>query len=200
MKAHRRFERACVPEGQEQTGPSEGLVFRRLRGYSEQAVVGKTRTCCGVDMTLSEQITQDLTTAMKARDELRLSTLRMVKSALKNREIEFRRPLEEAETQQVLSTLIKQREDAMTQFLAGGRPELASKEKAEKEIIEAYLPKAATPEAVEATVRAVIAETGASSVKDMGAVMKAAMARFQAAGQRVDGKLVSETVKRLLGA
>jgi uncharacterized protein YqeY len=149
-------------------------------------------------MTLSEKINQDLTTALKARDELRLSTLRMVKAALKNREIEHRRPLEEAEAQQVLSTLIKQREDAMTQFQAGGRPELAAKEKAEKELIEAYLPQAASPETVEATVRAVIAETGASSVKDMGTVMKASMARFQAAGERVDGKLVSETVKRLL--
>lgn len=151
-------------------------------------------------MTLSEQINQDLTTALKARDELRLSTLRMVKSALKNREIEYRRPLEEAEVQQVLSTLIKQREDSMAQFQAGGRPELAEKEKAEKDIIEAYLPKAATPETVEATVKEVIAETGASSVKEMGTVMKASMARFQAVGQRVDGKLVSETVKRLLGA
>lgn len=151
-------------------------------------------------MTLAEKINQDLTTALKARDELRLSTLRMVKSALKNREIEHRRPLEEAEVQQVLSSLIKQREDSMTQFLAGGRPELAEKEKAEKGIIEAYLPKAASPETVEATVRAVIAETGASSVKEMGSVMKASMARFQAAGERVDGKLVSETVKRLLGA
>lgn len=151
-------------------------------------------------MTLSEQINQDLTTALKARDELRLSTLRMVKSALKNREIEHRRALEEAEVQQVLSTLIKQREDSMTQFEAGGRPELAAKEKAERDIIEAYLPKPASAETVETTVREVIAETGASSVKEMGAVMKASMARFQAAGQRVDGKLVSETVKRLLGA
>lgn len=151
-------------------------------------------------MTLSEKINQDLTTALKARDELRLSTLRMVKAALKNREIEYRRPLEEAEVQQVLSTLIKQREDAMAQFSAGGRPELAAKEKAEKEIIDAYLPQAASPATVEATVCAVIAATGASSAKDMGAVMKASMARFQAAGERVDGKLVSETVKRLLGA
>lgn len=151
-------------------------------------------------MTLSEKINQDLTTALKAREELRLSTLRMVKAALKNREIEYRRPLEETEAQQVLSTLIKQREESMTQFTAGGRPELAGKEKAEKDIIEAYLPKAASPETIDAAVRAVIAETGASSMKDMGAVMKASMAHFQASGERVDGKLVSETVKRLLGA
>ncbi len=150
-------------------------------------------------MTLFEKISQDLTTALKAREELRLSTLRMVKAALKNREIEYRRPLEEAEAQQVLSTLIKQREEAMTQFTAGGRPELAEKEKAEKDIIEAYLPKAASLETIDATVRAVIAETGASSMKEMGAVMKASMARFQAAGERVDGKLVSEAVKRRLG-
>ncbi|MGH9480934.1 MAG: GatB/YqeY domain-containing protein [Terriglobales bacterium] len=149
-------------------------------------------------MGLSERIQQDLVAAMKERAELRLSTLRMMKAAIKNREIELRRGLEEPEGQQVLVSLIKQREDAAGQFLAGGRPELAAKEKQEITIIEAYLPRALAPEEIEATVRAAIAESGAASAKDMGKAMKAAMARFQAAQQRVDGKLVSETVKRLL--
>lgn len=149
-------------------------------------------------MGLSERIQQDLVAAMRERAELRLSTLRMMKAAVKNREIEARRPLEDAETQQVLTTLIKQREDAAAQFAAGGRAELAAKEKEEITIIEAYLPRALSAEEVEATVRAAIAETGASSAKDMGKAMKAAMARFQAAQQRVDGKQVSEAVKRLL--
>lgn len=149
-------------------------------------------------MGLSERIQQDLVAAMRERAELRLSTLRMMKAAIKNREIEARRSLDEAETQQVLGTLIKQREDSAAQFLAGGRAELAAKEKEEIGIIEAYLPRALTAEEVEATVRAAIAECGANSAKDMGKAMKAAMARFQAAQQRVDGKQVSEAVKRLL--
>jgi uncharacterized protein len=149
-------------------------------------------------MGLSERIQQDMVAAMKEREELRLSTLRMVKAGIKNREIEQRRALDDLEVQQVLSTLIKQRQDAAEQFLAGGRAELAAKEKNEIAIIEGYLPRPVAAEEVEASVRAAIAECGASSAKDMGKAMKAAMARFQAAQQRVDGKLVSETVKRLL--
>lgn len=149
-------------------------------------------------MGLSERIQQDMVAAMKERQELRLSTLRMVKAAIKNREIELRRALEESEVQQVLATLIKQREDAAGQFQAGGRPELAAKEKEEIAIIEGYLPRALTAAEIEATVREAIRESGATSAKDMGKAMKAAMARFQAAQQRVEGKLVSETVKRLL--
>lgn len=149
-------------------------------------------------MSLSERIQQDMVAAMKARTELRLSTLRMMKTAVKNREIEHRRSLEDQEVQQVLATLIKQREDSASQFLAGGRAELAAKEKAEITIIEEYLPRSLSAAEIEATVRAAIAETGAASAKDMGMAMKAAMARFQAAQQRVEGKLVSETVKRLL--
>jgi uncharacterized protein len=149
-------------------------------------------------MSLIEQIQKDITAAMKARDEQRLSTLRMVKAALKNREIEKMAPLDDQESQQVLSTLIKQRKDSVEQFLKGGRKELAEKEAAEIPLIETYLPKAATEEQMVAGVRAVIAEMNSPSTKDMGAVMKNVMARFAGAGVRVDGKQVSETVKREL--
>ena len=149
-------------------------------------------------MSLSEQIQKDLTEAMKARDEQRLSTLRMVKTALKNREIEKMAPLDDKEAQQILNTLIKQRKEAIEQFSKGGRQEMADKEAAEIRIIEGYLPKAATEEDIVGGVKAVIAEMGSPTMKDMGAVMKTAMARFAASGIRVDGKLVSETVKREL--
>ena len=153
-------------------------------------------------MTLSEQIQKDMTAAMRARDELRLSTLRMVKTALENKRVEKRAALDDKESQQVLTTLIKQRKDSIEQFSKGGRQELAAKEAAEIRIIEAYLPQAAGQEEIVATVRAVIAEmasTGtAPAMKDMGAVMKNVMARFSAADARVDGKVVSETVKREL--
>lgn len=145
-----------------------------------------------------EQIQRDITGAMKARDEQRLSTLRMVKTALKNREIEKMAPLDDQESQQVLSTLIKQRKDSIEQFLKGGRRELADKEAAEITLIEAYLPKAATEEQMVAGVRAVIAEMNSPTMKDMGTVMKTVMARFAGAGVRVDGKQVSEAVKREL--
>src|SRR5207249_11916417 len=134
------------------------------------------------------------------RDEARLSTLRMVKSALKNREVEKMAPLDDKESQQVLSTLIKQRKDSVEQFTRGGRQELADKEAAEIVLIESYLPKAAGEEEIVAGVKAVIAEMGSPAMKDMGSVMKNVMARFSAAGMRVDGKLVSETVKKELTA
>lgn len=149
-------------------------------------------------MSMLEQIQRDITGAMKARDEQRLSTLRMVKTALKNREIEKMAPLDDKESQQVLSTLIKQRKDSVEQFLKGGRRELADKEAAEIPLIEAYLPKAGTEEQVVAGVRAVIAEMNSPTMKDMGTVMKNVMARFAAAGVRVEGKQVSEAVKREL--
>ena len=147
-----------------------------------------------------EDIQKHITEAMKARDEQRLSTLRMVKSALKNREIEKMAPLDEKEAQQVLGTLIKQRKDSIEQFLKGGRKEMADKEAAEITLIESYLPKAAGEAEIAAGVRAVIAEMGSPTMKDMGTVMKNAMARFAAAGLRVEGKLVSETVKKELTA
>jgi uncharacterized protein len=149
-------------------------------------------------MSLSEQIQKDITTAMKARDEQRLSCLRMVKTALKNREIEKMAPLDDKEAQQVLSTLIKQRKDSVEQFTKGGRQEMADKEAAEIKLIETYMPKAAGEEDIVAGVKAVIAEMGAPTMKDMGTVMKNVMARFSAAGMRVEGKQVSEAVRREL--
>jgi len=149
-------------------------------------------------MSLVEQIQKDITTAMKGREERRLSTLRMVKTALKNREIEKMAPLDDKESQAVLSMLIKQRKESVEQFTKGGRQEMADKEAAEIVLIETYLPKAAGETEVAAGVKAVIAEMGAPTMKDMGTVMKNAMARFAGAGMRVDGKMVSEAVKREL--
>ena len=149
-------------------------------------------------MSLIEQIQKDIVEAMKARAEARLSTLRMVKTALKNREIEKMAPLDDKEAQQVLQTLIKQRKDSVEQFTKGGRQEMADKEAAEILLIETYLPKAAGEEEILAGVRAAIAEMGAPTMKDMGNVMKNAMARFTAAGMRVDGKIVSDLVKKEL--
>lgn len=149
-------------------------------------------------MTISERITQDITAAMKAREEHRLSTLRMVKSAIKNKEIDKRAPLDDQEAMAVLDTLIKQRKDSIEQFTKGGRKELADKEAAEIVIIEGYLPKAAGAEEIATVVRAAISEMGSPTMKDMGIVMKNAMAKFSATGTRVDGRVVSETVKKLL--
>ena len=149
-------------------------------------------------MSIPEQIQKDMTEAMKARDERRLSALRMVKSALKNREVEKRGPLDDKEALQVLSTLVKQRKDSIEQFTKGGRTELADKEKAELVLIESYMPKAVGEDEVVGTVRATIAEMGSPTIKDMGSVMKAAMAKFSASGARVDGKQVSDVVKREL--
>ncbi len=167
------------------------------RGGIRQANTGRYNRGA---MGLSDQIQRDMTKAMKARQELRLSCLRMVKSALKNREIEKRGPLDDAESQQVLATLLKQRRDSIEQFAKAGRQELVDKETAEVGIIESYLPKAAGEAEILAAVRAVIAEMGSPSgstpgMKDMGAVMKNVMAKFQAAGTRVEGKTVSEIVK-----
>jgi uncharacterized protein YqeY len=150
-------------------------------------------------MSLSDQIQKDMTSAMRNREEARLSTLRMVKAALKNKEIEKRGPLDDKESQAVLSTLIKQRKDSIEQFTRGGRQELADKEAAEIKIIEAYLPQSASESEIAATVAAAIAEMPAPpTMKDMGTVMKNAMAKFAASGQRVDGKAVSEAVKKAL--
>jgi uncharacterized protein YqeY len=150
-------------------------------------------------MGISEQVQKDMVEAMRSRDELRLSCLRMMKSALKNKEIEKRSALDEKEAQQVLSTLIKQRRDSIEQFQKGGRQELADKEAAEIKVIEAYLPKALGEEEIAAAVKATIAEMGSPTMKDMGTVMKNAMARLQAGGARVEGKTVSEIVKKQLG-
>jgi len=149
-------------------------------------------------MSISEQIQKDMVDAMRGREELRLSTLRMVKAALNYKKVEKRAPLDDAEEQQVLSTLIKQRRDAIEQFTKGGRQELADKEAAEIKLIENYLPKAMGEEQIAEVVKATIAEMGSPGMKDMGTVMKNVMAKLQATGARVDGKVVSELVKKNL--
>lgn len=150
-------------------------------------------------MGLIDQVQKDMVQAMRNREELRLSCLRMMKSALKNKEIEKRAPLDEPEAQQVLATLIKQRRDSIEQFQKGGRPELAEKEAAEIKVIEVYLPKAMGAEAITEVVKATIAEMGSPTMKDMGTVMKAVTAKLQASGSRAEGKTVSEIVKKQLG-
>ena len=133
---------------------------------------------------------------MRQHDAVRLSTLRMLKAALTNREIERGHPLDDSESLQVVASLVKQRKDSIDQFTKGGRQDLADKEQSEIAVLEAYLPAAADPAAVEQAVVDAIRETGASSPKDMGRVMKAALARL--AGQTVDGKAVNEIVRRKL--
>ncbi len=144
-------------------------------------------------MSLIERIQKDLTGAMKSKDELRLSVLRMVKSALKNKQVEKIRPLEEAESLAVLQTLVKQRKESIEQFARGGRKDLADKESREIAIIESYLPAAAGAAEMDQAIEAAIAETGANSPKQMGAVIKAARARLE--GKTVDGKLLSDRVR-----
>ena len=148
-------------------------------------------------MALSENVNRAITEAMKAKDQARLSPLRMLKAALMNREVERGRALDEAESLQVVSALVKQRRDSIEQFLKGGRKDLADKETVEITVLESYLPAAVDPAELERAVDAAISATGASSAKDMGRVMKAAMAGL--AGKHVDGKLVNEIVRRKLG-
>ncbi|HEY3769285.1 MAG TPA: GatB/YqeY domain-containing protein [Candidatus Angelobacter sp.] len=150
-------------------------------------------------MTITEQIQKDMVAAMRSREELKLSTIRMVKAALKNKEIDKRAPLDEKEEQQILSTLIKQRKESIEQFVKGGRQELADKEAAEIQLIEHYLPKAMGEEQIAEAVKTTIAEMGSPTLKDMGTVMKNVMAKLQATGARVEGKTVSELVKKGLG-
>ncbi|HKS82527.1 MAG TPA: GatB/YqeY domain-containing protein [Candidatus Acidoferrales bacterium] len=147
-------------------------------------------------MTYIERIQSDLTAAMKEKDELRLSVLRMIKSALKNKEIEKIRPLDDLESLQVLQTLVKQRKESVEQFTKGGRKDLAEKEAKEISIIESYLPAAPTDHEVHEAIEAAISEAGADSLKQMGAVIKAARARLE--GKAVDGKLLSDRVKERL--
>ena len=148
-------------------------------------------------MSLTERIVADITAAMKAKESDRLGTLRMAKAALMNRKIEKGGELDEGEEQKVLQSLVKQRRDSVEQYEKAGRSELAEKETAEIAVLEEYLPQAASQEEIDRAVEEAIAETGASSMKDMGNVMKAAMARL--AGKNADGKMVSETVKAKLG-
>ena len=148
-------------------------------------------------MSFLDRINQDIAAAMKAREAERLSTLRMVKTALKNREIDKMAPLDDAESIKILQSLVKQRRDSVEQYTQGNRPELAAKEEAEIAIIEEYLPAALDEATIERIVAETLAEIGATSAKDMGRAMKAVMARF--AGETIDGKVISQLVKAKLG-
>jgi uncharacterized protein YqeY len=149
-------------------------------------------------MALKQRIISDMTSAMKAQDATRTSTLRMIKAAIMNREKEGGGELTDEDVQKLLRSQVKQRRDSVEQYQKGNRQDLADKEQAEIAIIEDYLPQAASQEEIDQAVTAAIAETGASSMKEMGAVMKAVMARL--AGKNADGKMVSETVKAKLTA
>lgn len=147
-------------------------------------------------MSLRDRLTEDLKQAMKARDQLRMDVIRMIKAAVLNKEVEMKKDLDDAEMSRIMTTMIKQRKESVEQYEKGQRAELAAKERQEISIIESYLPKALSAEELDQTVEAVIRETGAISAKDMGAVMKAVMARL--AGQPVDGKHVSDLVRSKL--
>ena len=148
-------------------------------------------------MTLAEQVEKDLVAAMKAREELRLSVLRMAKTALKHKQVELGKPLSDDQAMAVLRTLVKQRRDSVEQFRKGGREDLATKEEAETEILQAYLPGEASEEEISAAIIAAIAETGAAGPQDLGKVMKAAIQKL--AGKNADGKRVNQMVRAKLG-
>ena len=147
-------------------------------------------------MSFQERLQNDLQQAMRDRAAARLSVLRMMKAAIKNKEVETMKPLDEAGCFQVLGTLIKQRRDSIEQFRRGNRPELAEKEENEILVIESYMPEAPSEEEMDQAIGAAIAETGMTSVKQMGVVMKAAQARL--AGKRADGKVLSDRVRARL--
>lgn len=147
-------------------------------------------------MSFANDVNAAIADAMRKKEVVRLGALRMLKAALTNREVERGRALDDAESRQVVSSLVKQRKDSIEQFINGGRQDLADKEAAEILVLEAYLPPSADAGAIERAVVEAIAETGAASAKDMGRVMKAAMARL--AGQTVDGKTVNELVRQKL--
>ena len=149
-------------------------------------------------MSIVEQVERDLPAAMKAQEALKLSVLRMMKAALKNKQVELGKPLDDAQVVAVLRTLVKQRHESVEQFRKGGRNDLADKEEAEIKIVESYQPAAATEEEIDAAVVAAIAETGATGSKDLGKVMKTAMAKL--VGRNVDGKRVNEKARAKLGA
>jgi uncharacterized protein YqeY len=149
-------------------------------------------------MSMNDRVGADIAAAMKARDASRLSALRMLKAAVMNKGVEKGRDLDDAEVLQVIASLVKQRRDSIEQFSTAGRTDLVEKETAELNVLQAYLPAAATPEEINAAVAEAIAETGATSPKDMGKVMKAVMPKL--AGKNADGKAVNEAVRRTLGA
>lgn len=149
-------------------------------------------------MSFLDDMNGAIAEAMRRRDQVRLRALRMLKAGLMNREVERGHALDDHEVRQVVASLVKQRKDSIEQFLKGGRQDLADKEAAELEILEAYLPPAADPSIVERAVNEALAETGAASARDIGRVMKLAMAKL--AGQTVDGKAVNELVRSKLGS
>jgi len=149
-------------------------------------------------MPLVDEVAVAIAEAMRQRNATRLSALRMLKAAFMNKSIEKKHDLDDAEARQVVAALVKQRKDSIEQFTKGGRQDLVDKEAAEIVVLEAYLPAAVDPAAVEGAVATAIAETGATSPKDMGRVMKAVMVKL--AGQNVDGKAVNELVRKHLGA
>jgi hypothetical protein len=149
--------------------------------------------------TLAERIALDLTASMKAQDAARTSVLRMAKAALRNKEIDKKAPLDDAETAKVLQSLVKQREDSVDQFRKANRLELVNKEEAEIVVLRSYLPSEASDEEIDAAVEKAVAETNAATPKDMGKVMKAALAALQAAGKPADGKRVNEAARKRLG-
>jgi uncharacterized protein YqeY len=149
-------------------------------------------------MSLTERIQADLVAAMKSKDKTRLSALRLIKTALKNKEIDTKGGLSEADEMQVLMTLVKQRSESIEMYEKGGRQDLAESERAEREIVQHYLPEEVSSEEVERTVAAVVEELGATSPKDMGSVMKTTMERLKATGKTVDGKSVNAVVRRAL--
>jgi uncharacterized protein YqeY len=149
-------------------------------------------------MGLTDKVNADIAAAMKARDAGRLSALRMVKAAIMNKGVEKGRDLEDAEVVQVITSLVKQRRDSIEQFSKAGRADLVDKETAEIAVLAEFLPPAATPEEVDAAVAAAVAETGATSAKDVGKVMKAVMPKL--AGKNADGRTINEAVRRKLGA
>jgi uncharacterized protein YqeY len=148
-------------------------------------------------MPLLDKVQKEMVAAMKSKDEARLGALRMIKAALRKHEIDAMKPLDEATEIQVMNTLIKQRKESADMFRKGGRPELAEKEEAELRLIETFMPAAATEEEMQAAIAEAMAETGITSAKQMGVVMKAAQAKL--AGKRVDGKALSEIVRAKLG-
>jgi uncharacterized protein YqeY len=149
-------------------------------------------------MALNEKVNADIAAAMKAKDAARLSALRMLKAAIMNKGVEKGRDLEDAEVLQVVASLVKQRRDSIDQFSKAGRQDLVDKETAEIAVLDEYLPPAAAPEEIDAAVAAAVSETGASSAKDIGRVMKAVMPKL--AGKNVDGRTVNEAVRKKLGA
>jgi len=149
-----------------------------------------------IPMSLHERLTEDLKLAMKARDQLRMDVIRMIKAAVMNKEMEMKKDLDDAEMSRVMTSMIKQRRESIEQFEKGNRAELAAKERQEISILESYLPQSFSPEQLSTVVDAVIQETGARSLKEMSTVMKAVMVRV--VGQPVDGKQISDLVRAKL--